>query len=76
VDEYTPRLIGLTLAEGKHMVAAVQRYLAGAQTDDHCRHAAVILGAFALHLHERRAHQDSAGYPFLNRKLAAASPVS
>jgi hypothetical protein len=37
VVEYTPRLIGLTLAEGKHMLAAVQRHLVEAQTEDHCR---------------------------------------
>jgi hypothetical protein len=35
--EYTPRMIGLTLAEGKHMLAAVQRHLVEAQTEDHCR---------------------------------------
>jgi hypothetical protein len=27
VAEYTPRMIGLTLAEGKHMLATVQRVL-------------------------------------------------
>ena len=27
VAEYAPRMIGLTLAEGKHMLAAVQRHL-------------------------------------------------
>jgi hypothetical protein len=37
VAEYTPRLIGLTLAEGTHMLAAVQRHLVEAQTEDHCR---------------------------------------
>jgi hypothetical protein len=37
VTEYTPRLIGLTLAEGKHLLAAVQRHLVEAQTADHCR---------------------------------------
>jgi hypothetical protein len=37
VAEYAPRLIGLTLAEGKHMLAAVQRHLVEAQTEDHCR---------------------------------------
>ena len=37
VAEYTPRMIGLTLAEGKHMLAAVQRHLVEAQTEDHCR---------------------------------------
>ena len=31
VVEYTPRLIGLTLAEGKRMLAAVQRHLVEAQ---------------------------------------------
>jgi hypothetical protein len=34
VAEYTPRLIGLTLAEGKHLLAAVQRHLVEAQTAD------------------------------------------
>ena len=37
VAEYTPRMIGLTLAEGKHMLATVQRHLVEAQTEDHCR---------------------------------------
>jgi hypothetical protein len=37
VAENTPRLIGLTLAEGTHMLAAVQRHLVEAQTKDHCR---------------------------------------
>src|SRR5271165_3620919 len=37
VAEYTPRIIGLTLAEGKHLLAAVQRHLVQAQTEDHCR---------------------------------------
>jgi hypothetical protein len=35
--EYAPRMIGLTLAEGKHMLAAVQDHLVRAQTADHCR---------------------------------------
>jgi hypothetical protein len=34
VAEYAPRLIGLTLAEGKHRLAAVQRHLVEAQTAD------------------------------------------
>ena len=37
VAEYAPRMIGLTLAEGKHMLAAVQRHLVQAQAEDHCR---------------------------------------
>jgi hypothetical protein len=37
VAEYTPRMIGLTLVDGKHMLAAVQRHLVEAQTEDHCR---------------------------------------
>ena len=37
VAEYAPRMIGLTLAEGKLMLAAVQRHLVRAQTEDHCR---------------------------------------
>ena len=37
VAECTPRLIGLTLAEGKHMLTAVQCHLVDAQTKDHCR---------------------------------------
>ena len=36
VAEYAPRMIGLTLAEGKHMLAAVQRRLVEGQTEDHC----------------------------------------
>jgi hypothetical protein len=35
--EYAPRMIGLTLAEGKQMLAAVQGHLVRAQTEDHCR---------------------------------------
>jgi hypothetical protein len=37
VAEYAPRMIGLTLAEGKLMLAAVERHLVQAQTEDHCR---------------------------------------
>jgi hypothetical protein len=37
VAEYTPRMIGLTLAEGKRMLSAVQHHLVQAQTADHCR---------------------------------------
>jgi hypothetical protein len=37
VAEYTPRMIGLTFAEGKDMLAAVQRHLVEAQMEDHCR---------------------------------------
>ena len=37
VAEYAPRMIGLTLAEGKQMLAAVQGHLVRAQTEDHCR---------------------------------------
>ena len=37
VAEYAPRMIGLTLAEGKHMLAAVQHHLVQAQAEDHCR---------------------------------------
>jgi len=36
VAEYAPRMIGLMLAEGKHLFAAVQRHLVQAQTEDHC----------------------------------------
>jgi hypothetical protein len=37
VAEYEPRMIGLTLAEGKHLLATVRRHLVRAQTEDHCR---------------------------------------
>ena len=37
VAEYAPRMIGLTLVEGKDMLAAVQRHLVQAQAEDHCR---------------------------------------
>jgi hypothetical protein len=37
VAEYTPRMIGLTLAEGKRLLSAVQHHLVRAQTADHCR---------------------------------------
>jgi hypothetical protein len=35
VAEYAPRLIGLTLEEGKHLLAALQVYLVQAQAEDH-----------------------------------------
>jgi hypothetical protein len=31
-------MIGLTLAEGKHLLAALQVHLVQAQAEDHCRH--------------------------------------
>jgi hypothetical protein len=37
VAAYTPWMIGLTLAEGKPMMSAVQHHLVQAQTEDHCR---------------------------------------
>ena len=37
VDEYSPRTIGLSLAEGKLVLAGLQRDLVQAQTEDHCR---------------------------------------
>jgi len=36
VAEYAPRLIGLTLDEGKHLLAALQVHLVQAQAEDHC----------------------------------------
>ena len=36
VGEYVPRMIGLTLAEGKHLLAALQVHLVQAQAEDHC----------------------------------------
>jgi hypothetical protein len=36
VDEYSPRTIGLTLAQGKLVLAGLQRRLVEAQTEDHC----------------------------------------
>ena len=36
VDEYSPRTIGPTLAEGKLMLAGMQHQLVEAQTEDHC----------------------------------------
>ena len=36
VAEYAPQMIGLTLTDGKQMLAAVQRHLVRAQTADHC----------------------------------------
>jgi hypothetical protein len=35
--EYSPRMIGLTLEEGKRILAGLQRHLVQAQTEDHCR---------------------------------------
>jgi hypothetical protein len=37
IDEYSPRSVGLTLAEGKLVLAGLQHHLVQAQTDDHCR---------------------------------------
>ena len=37
VDEYSPRTIGLTLADGKLLLAALQHHLVQAQTEDYCR---------------------------------------
>ena len=37
VDEYSPRSIGLTLAEGKLVLAGLQHNLVQAQSEDHCR---------------------------------------
>ncbi len=37
VAEYAPQMIGLTLTEGKQMLAAVQRHLVRAQAAEHCR---------------------------------------
>lgn len=37
VDEYSPGTIGLTLAEGKLVLAGLQQRLVEAQTGDHCR---------------------------------------
>lgn len=36
VDEYSPRTIGLTLKEGKLVLAGLQHRLVEAQTEDHC----------------------------------------
>src|SRR5271155_1343331 len=36
VDEYSPRTVGLTLAEGKLVLAGLQYHLVQAQTEDHC----------------------------------------
>src|ERR1700709_411259 len=38
VAEYAPRMTGLTLDEGKHLLAALQVHLVQAQAEDHCRH--------------------------------------
>jgi hypothetical protein len=38
VAEYAPQTIGLTLEEGKHMLAALQVHLVQAQAADHSRH--------------------------------------
>ena len=37
VDEYSPGTVGLTLAQGKLMLAGLQHHLVQAQTEDHCR---------------------------------------
>ena len=36
VDEYSPGTVGLTLAEGKLVLAGLQQHLVRAQTEDHC----------------------------------------
>ena len=35
VDEYSPGTVGLTLAEGKLVLAGLQHHLVQAQTEDH-----------------------------------------
>jgi hypothetical protein len=37
VTEYAPQMVGLTLAEGKRVLGALQVHLVRAQTADHCR---------------------------------------
>ena len=37
VAEYAPHMIGLTLKEGKHLLAALQAHLVQAQAEDHSR---------------------------------------
>jgi hypothetical protein len=37
VAEYAPQMFGLTLEEGKHLLAALQVHLVRAQVEDHCR---------------------------------------
>ena len=37
VAEYAPQMIGLTLEEGKHLLAALQVHLVQAQAEDHSR---------------------------------------
>ena len=37
VSEYVPQMIGLTLEEGKHLLAALQVHLVQAQAEDHSR---------------------------------------
>jgi hypothetical protein len=41
VAEYAPRMIGLTLEEGKHLLAALQVHLIQAQAEDHISHAVI-----------------------------------
>jgi hypothetical protein len=36
IDEYSPGTVGLTLAEGKLVLAGLQHHLVQAQTEDHC----------------------------------------
>jgi hypothetical protein len=36
VDDYSLRTVGLTLAQGKGVLAGLQRRLVEAQTEDHC----------------------------------------
>jgi hypothetical protein len=38
IDEYSPGTVGLTLAEGKLVLARLQHHLGPAQTEDHCCH--------------------------------------
>ncbi|HEX3991510.1 MAG TPA: hypothetical protein VHX39_10105 [Acetobacteraceae bacterium] len=48
VAEYTPRLIGLTLEEGKDLLTMLQVHLVQAQAADHCRHQRRCLRCGAL----------------------------
>ena len=55
VDEYSPMTIGLTLAEGKTMLAGMQHQLVEAQTEDHCHR-------------RRRCHRCRASRPMKDKR--------
>jgi hypothetical protein len=79
VAEYAPRMIGLTLEEGKHLLAALQVHLVQAQAEDHSRRRRRCQRWGAQRpLKDQRAPGSSADFRILRRPgwLAGSVPIS